>query len=84
MSALTIRKLDPSLKTALRMRAARHGHSMEEEARQLLRTALETASAAGESKNLLQAIRDIVEPIGGLDDLELPLRQPMRDPPDFR
>ncbi len=57
---------------------------MEEEARQLLRTALETASAAGESKNLLQAIRDIVEPIGGLDDLELPLRQPMRDPPDFR
>ena len=40
MASLTIRNIDDSLKAALRLRAARHGRSMEEEARQLLRQAL--------------------------------------------
>lgn len=39
MASLTIRNLDESLKTDLRLRAARHGCSMEEEARQILRQA---------------------------------------------
>ena len=40
MASLTIRNIDDSLKDALRLRAARHGRSMEEEVRQLLRRAL--------------------------------------------
>ncbi len=36
MAAITIRNLDESLKQRLRLQAAQHGRSMEEEARQLL------------------------------------------------
>jgi phosphopantothenoylcysteine decarboxylase/phosphopantothenate--cysteine ligase len=42
MASLTIRKLDDALKRRLRLRAARHGRSMEDEARTIL------AGAAGE------------------------------------
>jgi len=40
VASLTMRNIEDSLKTTLRLRAARHGRSMEEEARQLLRQAL--------------------------------------------
>jgi plasmid stability protein len=40
MSGLTIRNLDPSVKKGLRVRAALHDHSMEEEARRILRAAI--------------------------------------------
>lgn len=40
MATLTIRNLDNDLKAKLRLRAAGHGRSMEEEARQLLRRVL--------------------------------------------
>ena len=40
MATLTIRKLDSSIKESLRIQAAQHGISMEEEARRLLRQAL--------------------------------------------
>ena len=36
MANLTIRKLEPGIKERLRLRAARRGHSMEEEARRIL------------------------------------------------
>jgi plasmid stability protein len=36
MSSITIRNLDESVKTRLRLRAARHGCSMEQEVRQIL------------------------------------------------
>ena len=36
MSSLTVRNLDESVKNSLRVRAARHGWSMEEEVRQIL------------------------------------------------
>lgn len=42
MAVLTIRNLDDHTKNALRVRAARHGVSMEEEARRILRLTLET------------------------------------------
>jgi len=47
MGSLTIRNLDESLKAALRLRAARHGCSMEEEARQILRQTLALGTPAG-------------------------------------
>ncbi len=39
MASITIRQLDPELKRQLRLRAARHGRSMEDEARTILRSA---------------------------------------------
>ena len=40
MATLTIRKLDNFIKSCLRIQAAQHGFSMEEETRRLLRQAL--------------------------------------------
>lgn len=40
MATLTIRALDPEVKDRLRVQAAVHGRSMEEEVRLILRTAL--------------------------------------------
>ena len=40
MATITIRNLDDSIKTQLRVRAASHDRSMEEEARVILREAL--------------------------------------------
>lgn len=41
MSSITIRNLDESVKQKLRVRAALHGRSMEDEARTILRVAAE-------------------------------------------
>ena len=41
MTTLTIRNLDEHTKEQLRIQAARHGRSMEEEARTILREAIE-------------------------------------------
>ncbi|MPZ57033.1 MAG: bifunctional phosphopantothenoylcysteine decarboxylase/phosphopantothenate--cysteine ligase CoaBC [Rhizobiales bacterium] len=41
MASLTVRKLDDALKTLLRLRAARHGRSVEDEVRTILREAAE-------------------------------------------
>jgi plasmid stability protein len=41
MTTLTIRNLDEHTKEQLRIQATRHGRSMEEEARTILRSALE-------------------------------------------
>jgi len=46
MASLTIRKLDEALKSQLRLRAARHGRSMEEEIRLILAAASEEAEAS--------------------------------------
>jgi phosphopantothenoylcysteine decarboxylase/phosphopantothenate--cysteine ligase len=43
MASLTVRQLDEKLKTLLRLRAARHGRSMEDEVRTILREAAEEA-----------------------------------------
>ena len=77
MASLTIRKLDDVLKARLRVRAARHGRSMEQEAREILRASLAAESA--ERVDLATAIRRHIEPLGGVE-LTLPRRQPMRKP----
>lgn len=43
MATLTIRNLDDDLKASLRLQAARHGQSMEEEVRCILRQTLSRA-----------------------------------------
>ncbi len=82
MATMTIRNLDDEVKARLRIRAARHGRSMEEEARSILRAALSSEPRSGTGAALVADIRALVEPFGGIE-LELPLREPMREPPDF-
>ena len=41
MPQLLVRNIEPSVKTRLRLRARRHGRSMEEEAREILRNAVQ-------------------------------------------
>ena len=80
MASMTIRNLDDSLKARLRLQAAQHNRSMEEEARDILRSALAVTPAR--SQNIVDAIRARIEPLGGVD-LELAPREPIRSPPDF-
>jgi antitoxin FitA len=80
MASITIRRLDETVKAKLRVRAARHGRSMEEEAREILRTAVRVKT--GSQPNLADAIRRYVEPFGGVE-LPIPPREPVRQPPDF-
>ena len=47
MATLTIRNLDEHTKAQLRVQAARHGRSMEEEARTILRAAIEARQPEG-------------------------------------
>ena len=82
MATMTIRNLDDDLKALLRLRAARHGHSMEEEVRSILRAALARRVEDDSGEALYSAIRARVEPLGGVE-LVLPEREPQRDPPDF-
>jgi plasmid stability protein len=78
---MTIRNLDEQLKSRLRVQAARHGRSMEDEARDILRAALST-EAEGNQSNLIESIRRRITPLGGVD-LELPTREPIRGGVDF-
>ena len=80
MASITIRNLDETVKRKLRLRAAQRNRSMEEEARDILRTVLAQEPAPAE--NLADAIRRRVEPFGGFE-MQLPPRGPVREPPDF-
>ncbi len=80
MGSNTIRNLDDDLKARLRVQAARHGRSMEDEARDILRCALNVEP--GIPQNLAEAIHRRFAPLGGWD-IEIPPREPMREPPTF-
>ena len=80
MASMTIRNIDDALKSRLRVRAAQHVRSMEEEAREILRLAL--AQAEPQPENLATAIRKMMAPFGGVE-LDIPAREPVREPPDF-
>ena len=77
MASMTIRNLSDEVKKRLRIQAAEHGHSMEEEVREILRAALIEKNPP---LNLAEAMRACFKPLGGLE-LDVPPRQPMRDPP---
>jgi len=81
MATLTIRKLDDSVKSRLRIEAARHGRSMEMEAREILRRVLEPGPPR--ARDFAAAIRRHLTPPGGVE-LAIPAREPLRTPPDFR
>jgi antitoxin FitA len=74
MASITIRKLPETTKRRLRLRAARNGRSMEQEARELLETGL--AKAEAPSQDLGESIHKIFAPFGGVN-LEIPKREPI-------
>ena len=80
MASITVRNLEEGLKRRLRIRAAENGRSMEEEARDILRTALYHQPPA--RMDLANAIRARFAPLGGVE-LDIPPRSPMRKPPRF-
>lgn len=78
MATLTIRNLDDDLKSILRMQAARHGQSMEEEVRSILRQALTRPNlATGLGQRLTNRFRIVAS------ELAIPPRSMPRMPPDW-
>ena len=72
LASLTVRGLDQEIKSRLRIRAARHGRSMEAEVRAILYEALATPDTPPPG-GLGSRIHARFAALGGLD-LDLPLR----------
>jgi plasmid stability protein len=77
MASLTIRKLPEAIKQDLRERAARNGHSLEEEVRRAL-IALVRPEPATPRKSFFQGLYEISRP--GFEDFPIPPRSPARIP----
>lgn len=69
MSALSIRNMDDGAKRRLQVRAARHGRSMEAEARAILEQAVGDEDGA----DLFTTLRERFSELGGVE-LDLPAR----------
>lgn len=72
MAAISVRDLDESVASRLKVRAARHGRSMEAEVRAILTDAV--AVGEDDQLNLAQVIRERFAAIGGVE-LEMRPRQ---------
>jgi plasmid stability protein len=83
MATLTIRNLDEGTKAQLRIQAARHGRSIEEEARTILREAIEAKQpSAATTQGLGSRIHTHFAQFGGVE-LELPQRSSPPAPAQF-
>jgi len=78
MASITIRNLEEATKRKLKIRAAIHGRSMEQEAREILKSALRSVPSKS-GANLAEAIRRRFAPLGGVELEPFP-REPIRDP----
>lgn len=77
MASLTIRNLDEAAKHALRVRAAQHGVSMEEEARRILRSALGGARyPARLGDHLLERFQNVSDDAFALPERQMPRKAP--------
>jgi antitoxin FitA len=76
MASITIRNLEDTVKARLRIRAAHHGRSMEEEARHILREAVSDQPAPTN-------LADLAEALFGMDGVALEPHPPVkvREPP---
>ena len=79
MASITIRNLDDKIKSRLRIAAARHGCSMEEEVRRILRHTFITEDSPGQ---LGTRISNRFKNLGGVE-LPEPVRSASRDAPVF-
>ena len=82
MSSITIRNLDDSLKASLRLRAARHGLSMEQEVRNILQTTLSAESGLTSGLSFAQRINQRFKGLGG-EALAVSERQETRPAPNL-
>ena len=82
MATLTIRNVDVGVKERLRVRAARHGRSMEAEVRSILSEAV-AGDRDQPEPNLAEAIRRRFLPLGGADGIEPHPPVPTGEPPRF-
>jgi plasmid stability protein len=82
MATLTIRNLDECTKAQLRIQAARHGRSMEEEVRTILRDAIEANQPALAGQGLGSRIHAHFARVGGVE-LDLPIRTSQPTPAEF-
>jgi antitoxin FitA len=73
MSTLTIRNLEPSIKDKLRIAAATHGRSMEEEVRTILRNVLAQPAATTATMGMGDRIHARFAELGGIE-LDIPPR----------
>jgi plasmid stability protein len=80
VASITIRNLEVPLKARLRIRAAHHGRSMEDEARHILRAAL--AEERLPVTNLGETIHRRFARLGGVEVAEVK-REALRTPPSF-
>lgn len=76
MAAIMVRNLDEDVKRRLRMRAARHGRSMEAEVRAILEETVR------EQDNFAEALMETFGGLGGVD-LEIPSRTARARPMEF-
>jgi len=81
MATITIRNIDDAVKASLRIQAAQHDCSMEEEARRILAHALQNGSAKTPMQQPLGS--RLHQHFTGLGELALAPRRPVRLPPDF-
>jgi plasmid stability protein len=81
LASITIRNLEDRLKKKLRIRAAEHGRSMEDEVRNILRASL--SENPRKPKDLFTAIRQRIEPLGGVE-LHIRRSDATREPPTFK
>lgn len=79
MAAITIRNIDDEIKNRLRLQAARHGCSMEQEVREILSRAL---MSKRDQPAFAQRIQQRFSALK-LDALPIPERQPTRIPPSM-
>ena len=80
MASITVRNLNDAIKNILRVRAARHGWSMEPEVRQILQqtVAPEQAGQISFAERVNRRFADL-----NVESLPVPSRQIARTPPDF-
>ena len=81
MASITIRNLEEATKRRLKVRAAENGRSMEQEAREILRSALRQnpQQQPKTGAELVEAIRRRFAPLGGIELEPFP-DEPVRDP----
>lgn len=74
MAAISVRDLNEDVAARLKVRAARHGRSMEAEVRAILTESL--AGGEDDRQNLGQVIRERFAELGGVE-LDIPAREDM-------
>jgi plasmid stability protein len=79
MATLTIRNLDESLKSKLRIQSAQHNCSMEAEVRNILRQVLVPSAA---TSNFADRVHQHFAGLN-IDSLPIPERQAVRTPPEM-